>query len=322
MPLSVFVTAYHNSVNPTLFEDLSSIGLKVYAPDHTWGKRIWFFAPNDPFKKHATLVSYEQFLKLPPLAIIYPCNQHLSDFNQLYQNRGCKDVKVHLTAQSITAYPHDEVEFLLTHDVDFHRLSSAHTKMIYFSPPKIYYPQDRDIRRAYDSKIVRLFINNFRGEGFEPEYEAAKQFREHWLAKGGRGGEFFGYDNEDGMLSEHGVQEHIRDSQYVISFKRRETMAQVATASMLYGVPLLMLNKFRNNLTKFYIVTEDNTLIAETVEELVDRALNMTFEEYESLSWSARTMASMYALDEPRRTQLRWFFSKVQERLKDKGGGV
>ena len=313
--MNVFVTAYHNSVNPTLFEDLASIGLKVYAPDNTWGKRIWFFAPNDPFREHATLISYEQFLKLPPLAIIYPCNQHLKDFNQLYQDRGCKDVKVHLTAQSITAYPHDEVEFLLTHDIDFHRLSPSRTKMIYFSPPKLYYPQDRDLKRAYDNKIARLYINNFRKEGFEPEYAAAKEFRKLWLERGGRGGEFYGFDNENGNLTEQGVQEHMRDSMFTISFKRRETMAQVATASMLYGTPLLMLNRFRNNLTKFYIVTEDNTLIAETVEELVNRALSMTYEEYESLSWATRTMATMYASSEPRRNHLRWFFGKVAERL-------
>lgn len=313
--MPIFVTNYHNGLNKGMVEDFASIST-VYMPDSNW-KRIGFFAPNTEHNGTAKLITYEQFLKLPPLALVIPCNQLIDDFMQLYRDRGEVDVLVYLTAQSISAFPDDGADFVLTHDIEYHRRTTAPFKMIYFCKPTLYYPQTKDLRKAFDNKIVRLYINNFRGAGFEPEYEDAKRFRDLWIAGGGRGGEFYGYDNEHAWLSEKQVQEHMLDSMFTISFKRRETWAQVGNASMLLGTPLLMLTKYRNNLLTEYEITKDTALIGETVEELVDRALNMTFEQYETLSWQSRTIAEMYCAEEPRRTHLRWFFGKVDERLRN-----
>ncbi len=318
--IPILFSNYHNGANRGIVEDFASIG-KVYMPKDSWGK-IGFYAPNDEHADIAKLISYREFLALPPLALVYMCNQIIPEWDEFYEARGRKDIKVYLTAQSISAFPDDGADFVLTHDLDYHRRTTAQTKMIYFCKPKIYYPQLKDLQAAYDKKSFSLYINNFRSNGFEPEYEDAKRFRELWIADGGRGGEFFGYDNEDAWLSEPQVQAKMLENTWTLVFKRRETWGQVPNASMLLGTPLLMLTKYRNNLLTEYEITPDTALIGETVEELADKALHMSYEQYETLSWQSRTMASMYALDEPRRTQLRWFFSKVQERLKDKGGGV
>lgn len=308
--INIFTTNYHNGVNYNMVRDFVSVSNTVYMPIDNW-KKIWFYAPNDEHRDVAKLVAYEEFISLPPMAIVIPCNQLIDPFMQFYRDRGQVDVLVYLTAQSISAFPDDGSDFILTHDIEYHRRTEAKYKMIYFCKPRLYLPQIKDLKTSYESKQINLFVNNFRGPGFEPEYADAKLFREAYM----RHIPFYGYDNEDGMLSEVEVQERMLNAAFTLVFKRRETWGQTTNVSMLYGTPLIMLRKYMNNLLTQYEITEDNSILGDSVEELIDKINTMTFEQYETMSWQARTMAEMFCADRPRRNHLSWLFSKVEEEL-------
>lgn len=304
--IPIFVTNYHNGVNKGMVEDFHDIGAEVYMPKDNW-ERIGFYAPNDEHQGIAHLISYDEFMRLPRMAIVIPCNQLIDDFMELYRERGSIDTLVYLTAQSISDFPLHGADYVLTHDINYHHMTSAKHKMIYFCRPRIYLPQTKDLRACYDRMQINLYIHNFRGAGFEPEYADAKRFRELW----GKPIPFYGYGNENGELLEKQVQEHMMESAFTLLFKRRETWAQLGNASMILGTPLIMLKKYMNNLLTVYEITEDNTVLGETPEELVEKIRSMSFEQYETLSWQARTMAEMFTAKEPRLKQLEWFFGKM-----------
>ena len=70
---------------------------------------------------------------------------------------------------------------------------------------------------------------------------------------------------------------------------------------MLLGVPCIFLRKLFNSTLTDYMITEDNSIIADTVEEAIEKIEPLSWEQYESLCWQAKTTAEMQVSDEPRR---------------------
>jgi hypothetical protein len=81
--------------------------------------------------------------------------------------------------------------------------------------------------------------------------------------------------------------------------------------SMQLGTPCIFLNEFINNTLKHYEITEDNSIIGDSVEELVDKITSMSLIDYETLCMASQTISKLYCADEPRLAQLKWLFSKM-----------
>ncbi len=317
--MKVFFSNYHISVNSCFVDDLSAIGLEVVMPNAEFAKgRIGFFAPNDEHvgKTGVSLVSYEQFMKLEPIAIVIPCNQMYEDFMRLYEQRGKVDTLVFLPAlsNSIDTFDLAGSDFVISHDLTFHRMSKAKYKVLYFNKPKVMIRAKVDYEKVFREKKIKLYINNFDKEGFEPEYEAANELNQKLALRS----EFpypkipfYGYGMADGWLSMKDTQRSIVDSMFTLVFKRRETWGQMVNESMLLGTPCIFLRKFINSTFTEYLITPDTAIVCDTLDEIVDRLNRMTFEEYETLCVQAQTMSEMYTDSYYRQKQLVWLFDKV-----------
>lgn len=315
--MNVFFSNYHIAVNEGLVDDLVAAGATVLMPKDSWGK-ISFFAPNDEHqgKQGVVLISYEEFLSIDKLAILIPCTQMLDDFQRLAleRNKGDKIILLTALSTSLNDFPHDLTDYVLSHDIYYHRATKAKHKMLYFSRPKIIIPDDKDYRRCFDQKQIKLYINNFTKEGFEPELVEAEKFRAQWIEKHNLMVPFFGYGNtENSWLSQEMTQTNMKDSMFTLVFKRRETWGQMVNESMLLGTPCVFLRQFMNSTLKYYEITEDNSIIGDTVEDLIEKIESLSFEQYESMCEATRAIARMHTADEPRRTQLRWFLSKLED---------
>lgn len=317
--MKVLTQNYHISVNRTMVDDLCAIGLEVLLPDQTFDNTyIHFYAPNDEHigRTSAQLVSYDKFISIQePIAIIIPCMQLVEDFMALYKTRGEKDVIVYLTANSdaVNWYDINGSDYLITHDLDFHRLSNARYKMLYFSKPTILIPSktEKQLREAYKSKKLKLYINNFDKAGFEPEYEQALKLRALWLKKTGWRIPFYGYGMEDGWLSMEETQANMVDSMFSIVFKRRDTWGQMVNESMMLGTPCIFQKQFIYSTFKEYLINDDTAIVADTNKQIVDKILGLSYEQYETLVNESYSQSFMFCNDSIRQEKLSWLFDKV-----------
>lgn len=312
--MKVFFTNYHISVNDCFVDDLSAIGLEVILPSIEFAKgRIDFFAPNDQHrgKPGVKIVEYDEYMAMEPMAIILSCDSLKGDFMKLYHERGDKDTIVLLTAKSNseTTFALEGNDFVISHDLIYHRLCKAKYKILYFNRPTVFDLGEKDYRKAYDEKKINLYVNNFMQERFNPEREKSEKFRELW----GRPVPFYGYGMKDGWLSMEDTQKKMQDSMFTLVFKRPETWGQMVNESMLQGTPCIFLREFMiYSAFKEYLITPDTAIVGDTVEELVARINSLSFEEYDNLCFEAKKMSEMFTEKNNRLDKLRWLFSKVQ----------
>lgn len=322
--MKCFVSNYHISVNRTLVDDLVAIGLDVIMPDKTFEKtHIWFYAPNDEHqgKPRVQLVSYNYFIGIEePMVLLIPCMQMIDDIMKLYQTRGERDVIVYLTANSDAErwFDLNGVDYLMTHDLDFHRKTTAKYKMLYFSKPTVLIPpkDEKQLRTAYNGKKLKLYINNFDKEGFEPEYASALELRKLWLEATGWRIPFYGYGMEDGWLSMQETQSSMVDSMFSVVFKRRDTWGQMVNESMMLGTPCIFRKEYIYSTFKEYLINDDTAIVGQSNHEIVDRLLAMTFEQYETLVNESFSQSHMFCNDDIRQDKLRWLFDKVSKDAK------
>lgn len=318
MALKVFVTNYHISVNPTMVKDLIAAGLEVIMPSKEFAAgRIDFYAPNDEhLSVGAKLIDYATFMQIKePIAILTPCMQLIPDFQKLYEQRGSRDVMVYLTANSDAQnwYPPEGCDYLMTHDIDYHRLHKGKYKIIYFNRPtfNISPKSEFELHRTFDEKKVKLFINNFDQPGFEPEYAAALEFRDLYEKATGWRMPMFGYGMPDGWPQPPKTHEEMKDSMFTVTFKRRETWGQMVNESMQLGTPGVFLNQFIYSTFKYYLINEDTAVIGDTPAELVQKITDMTYPEYQTLVNEAYYQSHMFCDDATRIAKVAWLFDKV-----------
>jgi hypothetical protein len=313
----VLFSNYHISVNKPLVGDLKAIGADVIMPADNWN-RIKFFAPNGEHPG-VTLVGWDEFKKMPPMIVIIPCTQMVIDMMAIYRERGEVDTLVLLTANSdhIPAWKLVPSDFILSHDLTYHRMMPGKYRMLYFSRPTILRAKKTgpELRRSFEEQKVKLYINNLEGEqhdGLKPEYEAAIEMRRLWLERTGRRMPIYGYGNKDGWPSMKETQDHLADSMFTFVSKRRETWGQLINESMQLGTPCMFLRPLLNSTFTEYLINDDTAIVGDTVEELVDKALSLTWEQYETLVNEAYSQSQMFCNEDVRREKLRWMFDKAQ----------
>jgi glycosyltransferase involved in cell wall biosynthesis len=264
-------------------------------------------------------MSYEQFLNHPRrLAIIIACTQHWDSFHKLWEARGKRDELVFLSAQVEMKQfvPADYFNYLITHDLIYHRLSKAKYKILYFNRPHLAWNSEKDIRKSFENKQIQLYQNNFYGERKKPEVDMANEFRRIWLEKTGYSVPFFGANSEHGTILQPEIHRRMSESMFTLSFKSIETWGQMVNESMLLGTPVILAEEFITGTFAEYEITDDTAIIKrkdETVAELIERILALSFEEYETLCIQAKTIAELFTAQEPRQRQLKWLLSKIHE---------
>lgn len=320
--MRVFFTNYHISVNKPLVEDLVAIGLDVVMPSQAFAQgRIKFFAPNTEHKQ-AQIVDWPTFMAMEPMAFLIPCTQLVEDLMGVWRARGEQDTLVLLTANSdhIPAWKMVPTKFLLSHDLTYHRMWDGPYKMLYFSRPTILREKKTgpELRKSFDQRRIKLYINNLEGErkeGLKPEYEAAMRMREVWGKRTGWRMPMYGYGNADGWPSMAATQNHLVDSMFTFVSKRRETWGQLINESMQLGTPGMFLRSLLNSTFTEYLINDDTAIVGDTIEEIADKALSLTWEQYQSLVNEAYFQSQMFCNDEVRREKMRWLFDKVADEL-------
>lgn len=320
--MKVFTSNYHISVNKTLMTDLDAIGLELVMPSSVFG-RISFFAPNDEHSPYAQFVNYDEYLGLEPHIMLIPCTQMVEDMLRLYRTRGRQDVIVLLTANSdhISAWQMVPTEFILSHDLTYHRMWPGY-KVLYFSRPTILREKKTpdELRKSFEERKVKLYINNLEGEqheGLKPEYEAAVEMRDLWEQRTGWRMPLYGYGNRDGWPSMLNTQSHLVDSMFTFVSKRRETWGQLINESMQLGTPCMFLKGLLNSTFTEYLINDDTAILGDTVEELVDKALGLTWPQYETLVHEAYYQSQMFCDEGNRREKMRWLFDKAAAAVKE-----
>jgi hypothetical protein len=320
--VKVFFTNYHISVNRGLVADLQAIGLDVVMPSQKFAeKRIDFYAPNDEHKR-ARIVDWPEFQKMEPMVMLVPCTQLVHDFLKIWEARDRQDVLMLLTANSdhIPAWRLVPTDFLLSHDLTYHRLWTGPFKMLYFSRPTILREKKtgEELEASYRERKIKLYINNLEGErkaGLKPEYDAGVEMRKLWFDRTGWQMPMYGYGNKDGWPSMNETQDHLVDSMFTFVSKRRETWGQLINESMQLGTPGMFLRPLLNSTFTQYLINDDTAILGDTVEELVDKALSMSFEHYQCLVNEAYNQSQMFCDERIRREKLAWLFDKAGRAL-------
>lgn len=317
--MKVFVTNYHISVNRTLVQDLAAVGLEVVMPSQAFAAgRISFFASNDQHADLARIVGWEEFMAMEPMVILIPCTQLVEDFMRIWRDRGEQDTLMLLTANSDhePAWRTVPADFILSHDLTYHRKRPGKFRILYFNRPTILrLKKDPDeLRRSFNERQIKLYINNLEGErdaGLKPEYDAAIEMRDLWEQRTGFRMPLYGYGNSDGWPSMMNTQDHLVDSMFTFVSKRRETWGQLINESMQLGTPCLFLRPLLNSTFTQYLINDDTAILGDTVEELVDKALSLDWEGYQTLVEEAYSQSQMFCNDEVRREKVAWLFDKV-----------
>jgi len=316
MSKPVFFPNYHIAVNPCFVADVLACDYEMLQPDRSFESKISFFAPSEPNSKH---INYSQWLSLPPMIVIIPCKQHLNDLKNLVAKRGNIDTIIYLTAgsDSVDKFPYD-TDFVISHDLYYHRKSKAKHKILYFNRPKM--DKDvskKDLRKCFDSKQINLYINNLYNGGFEVELPIIEEFSQLWFKEYGEKVKCYGYDNPDGWCQPNG-QHNLPDthdlmfnSMFTLSPKRRETWGQNVNESMLMQTPVIVFENTLNSTFTEYLLTKDNSIIAKNGKEAFELIKNMDFEEYETLAIQGQTMSELYCSNLPRQKQLKWLLDKA-----------
>jgi hypothetical protein len=326
--MKVFVTNYHIAVNHCLVDDLRSIGLEVLMPKTDFYNSN-FFAPNDEHfsKSRVVPVDKEVFMQMPPMAIIINCDQLYKPLMTLYEERDKQDTLIFMPVQSesISVFDINGSDFIIAHDLNYYRKTTAKYKILYFSKPLMFrapreeraasrlFAMFKDAYNSYEScNFIKSYVNNYQDERFYDERFEFSRFENRMRCKIPQ----FGYNCPDGWLAQDKVQDEMVDSLFTLSFKRPETWAQTVLQSMLLGVPCIFLERFLQYATiRDYLITVDNSIIGQTVEQCVDRIKSLPSEQYLTLCHEAKSQAQLYCEDSNRRSKLKWLFDKVQIKL-------
>jgi hypothetical protein len=317
--MKILTTNYHISVNRTLMADLHAIGLELILPSRDFAEKapISFFAPNDQHRDIAKLIDWNEYLKLEPHLILIPCTQLVEDMLGVWEKRGKRDTLVLLTANSdhAPAWRMVPTNFVLSHDLSYQREFTGY-KALYFNRPTILREKKTgpELRKSFEERKVKVYINNLEHDpGLVPELEAAQEMRSRWLGRTGYRVPIFGYGNTDGWPSMNETQDHIVDSMFTFVSKRRETWGQLINESMQLGTPGMFLRGLLNSTFTEYLINDDTAILGDTVEELVDKALSLTWPQYETLVNEAYSQSQMFCADDIRREKLRWLFDKAAD---------
>lgn len=330
----VFFSNYHISVNKPLVDDLLATGVEVVMPSREFARgRISFFAPNDEHvRRGARIVEWDDYLKMEPMLLLIPCIQMVDDLLKVWRKRGKQDVLLLLTANSDHSHIWRKVptDFLISHDLAYHREWQGPFKMLYFNRPTILRPKKtgEELARSFEEKKIKLYINNLLKEkdevdgGLKPEYEAAVEMRDLWLERTGWKMPMYGYGNPDGWPSMEATQDHLVDSMFTFVSKRRETWGQLINESMQLGTPCMFLRPLLNSTFTEYLINDDTAIVGDSVGELVEKALSLDFEGYQTLVNEAYSQSQMFCNEDIRREKLSWLLDKAAAQLPEIAEGA
>jgi len=303
----IFFINYHVGVDQALLDDLEAVGCTVYMPANNWG-RISFYADCLQFKNpNIKFITYEEFLALPRLAMIIPCCQLLNDMNKLEADRGGQDAVIYITAQDDYGKYIKSADYVMSHDLIFHRQNKAKYKMLYLNRPSWTPEVEKDFELAYQNKRINSYISDFHTH---PPYLDGARMADEFASKYGEV-KFYGHLEREGIIPRTQLFNEILSSMFTLCFKGSETWGQGVLESMLLETPVILYKPFLTSMFSEYLVNEDTAIIVDSVDDALNKVKSISLEEYETLGVQARAMAELLTSPEPRRKQLSWFLNKI-----------
>lgn len=322
--MRIFFSNYHVAVNKCFVDDVLATGHEVVMPTRDF-LNTNFFAPNDEHFSQAGVYyprSYGELMSdgYGPMAIVIPCMQMFPMFKKLWVDRDKKDVLIYMPVQSESLEVYDfDSDFIITHDLNYHRASPAKYKILYFSRPLMFRGarSESDCKFAYYNRDIDTFVHNLYTPRMEQELRQVNEFQDAF----GRSIRRFGCGCPNLWINQQEVQERMAVNMFTLSYKRPETWAQTVLQSMLIGTPCIFLKQFMSRATiREYLITPDNSIIGDSPRDCVDQINKLSFEQYLTMCVEACSIAEMYCNDELRINKLEWLLDKAELRLNEING--
>ena len=111
--------------------------------------------------------------------------------------------------------------------------------------------------------------------------------------------EMYGYETRGGHLDHDTCNRKMAEGFFTEHFKDLEAYGLTCLESMMLGTPIVSLHRLMagKSLGAFFL-DETNAVLADTVEELIERLLFLSIEEYRRLSENARERVLELTSDE------------------------
>lgn len=309
--MKILFPAYHIDVNHAFLSDCRDLGIEVLMPIDNWN-RISFYADSRYYKDiypNITLISWEEFFNSPSTMIFVPCAQHHEDFQRIYKERGEKDVLIYGSANFWSSDIYDEriSDFLISHDLNFHRKSKAKYKMLYFNHPQVQ-GVVKDYKKSFEDRKISCFINDYHRAGcFEKDVVFADEFK----SKFNGDVKFYGVAEPDGYLDRSTVEKIMAESMFTLSIKYADTWGNAVMNSMFVGTPSIQMTGHIGSTFEQYLINQDTSIVGSSVDEIIEKINKITVEEYETMGEQGKLVVKAITNDDLRKNHLKWLLEKA-----------
>lgn len=277
---TILIQNYHPPATTALIRDFKTIGFRVLCPDSNWG-RISYYAPNDGLG--GELIDFDSYMASAPGHLLICCKPQEEDMKAIARQHG--DVVILNVAQHLHTYEEGLSDILICPDIlTFeHYPEKIKHKLLYFPRPFLSIEARKDAEAAYRSRRVCSYISmpQWWPGGTRALDEFAGKYPHEFLR--------FGNETPDGPLTHTACNRSMVDSFLTIHFKEHEAYGLSCLESMMLGTPVVGLERFMHDKTlgRFFL-TKDNSIVAKSIDEAVERALSLSLDEYEAMSKNCR----------------------------------
>lgn len=272
---TILIQNYHPPGTQGLIRDFKKIGFRVVAPDSNWG-RISYYAPNDGLG--GELISYEDFVALPPAYVMIACKPQEEDFKKLARS-GNHGIILNI-AQQHHEYESGISDIMICPDIGLYNSYSSHIKhkLLYFPRPFIESIPTKNIEAAYYGKKIYSYIN------LPHHWPRGSQAFAEFTSKYDGECEQYGTDASGGALSHAQCHTKMAEAFFTVHLKDAEGYGLTCLESMMIGTPVVGLNSLMAGTTlKAFFLDDTTSILADTIDELVARIDAITLQDYAAM---------------------------------------
>ena len=277
----ILIQNYHPTASLALVRDFQRIGFKVYCPDSDWDRISYAGGCNADLG--GELISQHDYFSLEPGFVLIPCKFQEDDLREIADEHG--DELILNIAQHGQYYELGISEIMICPDIitfDMYPAAMRH-KLLYFPRPNLGREFKKNVSYAFRRKAVRSFISI--PHVWVHGYAAYHEFK----ARYPHDCRLHGFEAPDGYLKHLHCNAVMADAFFTAHFKDDESYGFSCVESMMLGTPICSLKKFMRDKTlgRFFL-DESNAIVADTVDEVIERMQLLSFDQYSEMSTNAR----------------------------------
>ncbi|GJE67287.1 hypothetical protein LNAOJCKE_4517 [Methylorubrum aminovorans] len=287
---SILIQNYHPPATTALVRDFKKIGFEVLSPDSDWGRFNWY-APNDGIG--SALISESEYFSRPPGYVLITCKPAEESLKRVAREHG--DLMILNVAQQYQVYEDGIADVMICPDTETFKNYPHYVehKLLYFVQPHISDITPKDHASSYAKKSISSFVSTPHVWPIASEVFAAfaRLYPHHYVN--------YGLEAPGGYVDHATANRIMVENFFTAQFKDHEAYGLACLESMMLGTPIVTLKRFIEGKTlgEFFLMP-DNSIIADTVEEAVEKLLSISFEDYLRLSENGKARAYEMTSDE------------------------